>query len=54
MTSSLDGDEGMSFGFVCNDFIDKGKNDIRFNNYGGEDRIWLSPEGGQFSLWFKP
>jgi len=54
MTSSLDGDRGMSFGFVCRDFIDKGTNDLRFNNFGGEDRIWLSPEGGQFSLWFKP
>ena len=24
----------------------------QFNNYGGEDRFWLGPEGGQFGLWF--
>jgi len=26
---------------------------LHFANYGAEDRMWLSPEGGQFSLWFK-
>ncbi|MDP6380001.1 MAG: hypothetical protein QF662_01545 [Phycisphaerae bacterium] len=26
--------------------------DTQFNNYGGEERFWLGPEGGQFSLWF--
>ena len=54
MTSSLDGDQGLSFGFVCFDFIRQGKNDPQFNNYGGEERFWFSPEGGPFSLWFKP
>ena len=54
MTSTLDGDEGLSFGFVCFDFIRQGKNDPQFNNYGGEERFWFSPEGGPFSLWFKP
>jgi hypothetical protein len=24
------------------------------NAFGGEDRLWLGPEGGQFSLFFKP
>jgi hypothetical protein len=54
MTSSCDGLAGKSFGFVNRDFIAAGKRDIRFNNYGAEDRMWLCPEGGQFSLWFKP
>lgn len=54
MTSSADGMEGISFGFIHREFIQKEQPDPRFNNYGGEDRMWLSPEGGQFSLWFKP
>ncbi|GAB6164059.1 hypothetical protein JCM19992_00590 [Thermostilla marina] len=53
MTSSCDGLDGLSYGFINKAFIDAGKPDVRFNNYGGEDRFWLSPEGGQFSLWFK-
>ncbi|MCH5599164.1 hypothetical protein MKP09_15230 [Niabella ginsengisoli] len=24
------------------------------NAYGGEDRLWLGPEGGKYSLFFKP
>jgi hypothetical protein len=24
------------------------------NAYGGENRFWLGPEGGKFSLFFKP
>ncbi len=54
MTSTCGGEDGPSFGFVNRAFIEWGKLDPRFNNYGGEDRMWLSPEGGQFSLWFKP
>ncbi len=54
MTSTCGGLEGPSFGFIHRDFIDAGKNDLQFNNYGAEERMWLCPEGGQFSLWFKP
>jgi len=54
MTSTCGGPEGPSFGFVNRPFIEAGKTDPKFNNYGGEERFWLSPEGGQFSLWFKP
>jgi hypothetical protein len=54
MTSTCGGPEGMSFGFVNRDFIAAGKLNEQFNNYGGEERMWLSPEGGQFSLWFRP
>jgi hypothetical protein len=31
-----------------------GKSEKHINAYGGEDRFWLGPEGGQFSLYFKP
>lgn len=54
MTSSCDGLQGLSFGFINKDFLDAGQPNPHFNNYGGEDRFWLSPEGGPFSLWFKP
>ncbi len=54
MTSTCDGMAGPSFGFINRQFIEAGKLDPRFNNYGAEDRMWLSPEGGKFSLWFKP
>jgi hypothetical protein len=54
MTSTCGGEEGRSFGFINRAFIEGGKHDPRFNNYGGEERLWLSPEGGLFSLWFKP
>ena len=54
MTSTCDGMTGPSFGFINRQFIEAGKLDSRFSNYGAEDRMWLSPEGGKFSLWFKP
>jgi hypothetical protein len=53
MTSSLAGDDGGSFGWLNVKFIESGREDKRFNNYGGEDRFWLGPEAGQFGLWFK-
>ncbi len=54
MTSTCGGMDGPSFGFIHAEFIKAGKLDKHFNNYGGEDRLWLSPEGGRFSLWFAP
>lgn len=54
MTSTCGGDAGLSFGFINSDYIAEGKMNLHFNNYGGEERLWLSPEGGPFSLWFKP
>ncbi len=44
MTSTCGGDHGPSFGFVNREFIESGRNDPKFNNYGGEERLWLSPE----------
>lgn len=52
MTSTCDGPEGRSFGWINREFITKGENDPVFNNYGGEDRFWLAPEAGQFALFF--
>lgn len=53
MTSTLSGEEGAGFGWINYDHIASGIVDDRFNAYGGEDRFWLGPEGGQFSLYHK-
>ncbi|MCF7568229.1 hypothetical protein L3X37_07615 [Sabulilitoribacter arenilitoris] len=52
MTSSLNGNEGMSFGWINHDLIASGELSEQFNAFGGEERFWLGPEGGQFSLYF--
>ena len=54
MTSTCSGEDGASLGWVNRAFITAGKPNPQFNNYGGEDRLWVSPEGGPFSLWFAP
>jgi hypothetical protein len=54
MTSTCGGLEGASFGFVNRAFVEAGKLDLHMNNPGAEERMWLCPEGGPFSLWFKP
>lgn len=54
MTSTCQGLEGASLGWINRVFIEAGDEDEHFNNYGGEDRFWLGPEAGQFGLWFAP
>lgn len=53
MTSSCKDNAGYSFGWLNHDYIQKGIQSNQFNPYGGEERFWLGPEGGQFSLYFK-
>lgn len=53
MTSSFDGREGISLGWINHDFILSREVKQDMNPFGGEDRIWFGPEGGQFSLFFK-
>jgi hypothetical protein len=53
MTSAV-GPGERSLGFINHRFIDKGERGKAFDNYGGEDRFWLGPEGGQFGLYFAP
>jgi len=45
--------EGSSFGWINYDAFDA-EPDPHMNAYGGENRIWLGPEGGPFSLFFPP
>jgi hypothetical protein len=53
MTSSANSDSGNSFGWLNYDLISSGKKKDHFNAYGGEERFWLGPEGGQYSIYFK-
>jgi len=53
MTSTADGPDGLSFGWINRDLLASGGNNPHMNAFGGEDRFWLGPEGGQFSLFFK-
>jgi hypothetical protein len=53
MTTSASGDEGDSYGWINYRFIDDGKVSNQFNPVGGEERFWLGPEGGPYSLYFK-
>jgi hypothetical protein len=53
MTSTADGNPGNSYGWINYDLIQSGKHQPHMNAFGGEERFWLSPEGGQFSVYFK-
>ena len=52
MTSSADSDSGLSFGWINRELIASGEIKQHINVFGGEDRFWLGPEGGQFSIFF--
>lgn len=53
MTSTVGGGEAPSHGWINYDLIASGKTGPHINAFGGEDRFWLGPEGGQFSIFFK-
>jgi hypothetical protein len=53
MTSTAAGNEGSSFGWINYDLIASGKKAEHIHAFGGEERFWLGPEGGQFSIYFK-
>ncbi len=52
MTSTANGDNGLSFGWINRELIGSGQLLQHMNAFGGEDRFWLGPEGGQFSIFF--
>lgn len=53
MTSTAEGNAGESFGWLNHELIASGKFTEHFSAFGGEERFWLGPEGGQFSIYFK-
>ena len=63
MTSTFDAAAGPSFGWINRPVIEKGflsdeekkgKLEEHIYIFGGEERFWLGPEGGQFAIFFKP
>ncbi|MDZ7608132.1 MAG: DUF6786 family protein [Cyclobacteriaceae bacterium] len=53
MTSSARGEAGLSFGWINYKLIESAEIPAHIYPVGGEDRFWLGPEGGQFSIYFK-
>jgi hypothetical protein len=53
MTSTAGGQDGFSFGWINRELVASGEFVQHMNVFGGEDRFWLGPEGGQFSIFFK-
>lgn len=54
MTSTAGGASGLSHGWINYDLIASGDVQPHINAYGGEDRFWIGPEGGQYSIFFSP
>jgi hypothetical protein len=54
MTSTASGDSGVSYGWINYKLISSHEKQKQFNPVGGEERFWLGPEGGQYSLYFHP
>ena len=52
MTSTAAGDDGASYGWINHSLIAAGALQPHINVFGGEDRFWIGPEGGQFALFF--
>lgn len=53
MTSTATGDSGASYGWLKYDLIAATEKSKQFNPVGGEERFWMGPEGGQYSIYFK-
>lgn len=54
MTSTVEGEEGKSLGWINHELIESGEILEQFTPYGGEDRFWVAPEGGQYSVFITP
>lgn len=63
MTSTTDMSKGIGFGWINKKVVEagflsekerQGKLEDQIYIFGGEERFWLGPEGGQFALFFKP
>ena len=53
-TSTADGKNGKSFGWINYKTFAQKSLDAHMNAYGGEDRLWIGPEGSKFAMFFKP
>jgi hypothetical protein len=53
MTSTANGNNGYSFGWINYKLIESSEKQPQIHVFGGEDRFWIGPEGGQYSIFFK-
>jgi hypothetical protein len=53
LTSAFAEDD-QPLGWLNREFIRSGASRRGMNPYGGEERLWLGPEGGRFGLYFPP
>src|SRR5215510_9769245 len=53
MTSTTGSGDRPSFGWIGRAAVAAGTRQPHMNVFGGEDRFWLGPEGGQYALYFK-
>ncbi|MBL8901551.1 MAG: hypothetical protein JNM84_28245 [Planctomycetes bacterium] len=53
LTSAFTEDD-VPLGWLNREFIRSGASRRGMNPYGGEERLWLGPEGGRFGLYFAP
>src|SRR5690606_2899415 len=54
MTSTAQGADGVSLGWINRALIASGETVPHMNPFGGEDRFWIGPEGGQYGVFFAP
>lgn len=54
MTSTTGGGQGKSYGWINYDLVAAQQFAPHINAFGGEERFWLGPEGGQYALFFPP
>ena len=53
MTSTSNGEIGTSYGWINKELFVSRDTLEHINAFGGEERFWLGPEGGQFSIFFE-
>ena len=52
-TSTVGGADAPSYGWINRELVASRKLQPHMNAFGGEDRLWLGPEGGQYSIFFR-
>lgn len=52
MTSTAGSPWNLSYGWINRQLFESGEISPHANAFGGEERIWIGPEGGQFSIFF--
>jgi hypothetical protein len=53
VTSTVGGQRAPSYGWINRELVASRKLQPHINAFGGEDRLWLGPEGGQYSIFFR-